>query len=116
MTCCMSLPHAASCLAAGVRFSGLTADDRMSSGEMGPVSRRRVGSSADESSEVEAELARVHREMQRRFGDHVRAIDKPKQFSASHHTEINELVPFVAGADALRMQSHADSTNWLHSR
>ena len=57
-------------LAAGVRFSGLTADDRMSSGELGPVSRRRVGS-ADESTEMEAELARIHREMQRRFGDQV---------------------------------------------
>ncbi len=55
---------------AGVRFSGLTADDRMSSGELGPASRRRVGS-ADEGTEMEAELARVHREMQRRFGDQV---------------------------------------------
>lgn len=56
---------------AGVRFSGLTVDDRMSSGELGPLSRRRGGGSADEASEMEAELARIHREMQRRFGDQV---------------------------------------------
>ncbi len=55
---------------AGVRFSGLTNDDRMSSGELGPQSRRRVGS-ADDSLPIEQELARIHREMQRRFGDQV---------------------------------------------
>ena len=43
----------------------------MSSGDLGPLSRRR-GGSADDTPALEQELARIHREMQRRFGDQVR--------------------------------------------
>jgi hypothetical protein len=48
----------------------------MSSSELGPQSRWRAGS-ADDTPALEQELARIHREMQRRFGDQVGLMRGP---------------------------------------